>query len=316
MRAKIPHSMRAPYRRTPVQPYTETALGQDDESDPSRLVHFDIDPGNVFVGSLRSDPEHLLHPIVKLGDYGIMEDMSDESLPNEIEDFRRAGKGYSQAPEQFLTNSELLKIGLPTDKNIFGVHTNVWGIGVVMFSLIMRATFLDNPHAKGATVCRSEDGSELARTYGWLLLDNQNKMISDHLSRSDSTLRETVAHCLCEHPADRPTLQLLEEAILDAIQYDDAIEANGKSPPGETNARMQEFVGYFFTNAPDKPDPGADYWHLAPLISDTRKQQEEEASLPENQTAQQAQDQPQRQPARLPWSRLDFGLGDLAITSV
>ncbi|KAK9775432.1 hypothetical protein SCAR479_07821 [Seiridium cardinale] len=47
---------------------------------PSRICHFDTDPSNVFIGNPEaSDVEHALHPIAKLADYNLMEEVKRDT---------------------------------------------------------------------------------------------------------------------------------------------------------------------------------------------------------------------------------------------
>ncbi|KAK6072885.1 short chain dehydrogenase reductase [Seiridium cupressi] len=87
---------------------------------PSCICHFDTDPSNVFIGNPEaSDAEHALHPIVKLADYNLMEEVKRDT---NVFFLRGLGKKTTVAP---------FDRAIGPRWQDFGAHTNVWGIGLV-----------------------------------------------------------------------------------------------------------------------------------------------------------------------------------------
>ncbi|KAI1082522.1 kinase-like domain-containing protein [Whalleya microplaca] len=204
-----------------------------------RYVHWDIDPQNVLIGDLDpKDKDHSRIPRLKLGDFGLAEEMKLQKRDEYYLNRRRHGKDGYYAPEQFAEDWEFL----PCERNganvcdepiagNYGPHTNVWAIGLTMGSVISRSWPSKPPRAGRIDI----GGGKVVATYGrWLL--------TPEFSSVDYVLRWNVATCLCHDPADRPTLGSLLRRARTALE----------KPPrqGESDAEISAWVQQAIYNAP------------------------------------------------------------------
>ncbi|KAI0151688.1 kinase-like domain-containing protein [Xylariaceae sp. FL1272] len=219
---------------------------------PRQICHFDIDTSNVFVNELRpaaDSDEHDKFPICKLADYGCMREWDDDWT--DAQKARRAtwGKRTFKAPEQM----EAYRIQAP---GAFGPHTNIWGIGIVMWTLIYRDEDFDNTPTGFRTV-NLRDGGQVV-THGYELLRNPD----DEIERVDYSLREIVARCLANDDRQRPTLNELwarayaniEIGDLDADEAEENsrnAQAQPTAPQPSTTANPQPQAA----PAPPRPSP-------------------------------------------------------------
>ncbi|KAK6859819.1 kinase-like domain-containing protein [Apiospora arundinis] len=209
---------------------------------PTRIVHFDIDPSNVLIGHFQdSEPEHAVQPIFKLGDFGISQEISTKYSRNALIRLQGSGKIGFRSPEQELGASLTPRGLFDPDINTYGVHTNIWGIGITMFSLITKTR--PPPIPKFASYPCTLQG-QTADSYGWFLAQDGENVpygVEALYQTFPIELRQLVARCMCIEPQHRPGLGYLLPAIQHYIAQGDALEAQGRSPPGESNADLERF---------------------------------------------------------------------------
>ncbi|KAH9907740.1 kinase-like domain-containing protein [Xylariomycetidae sp. FL2044] len=212
----------------------ETVPRRDDlENNPRRIVHFDFDPSNIFVGELDPDrdTEHGISPILKLGDFGLAKDiLSGQSNQYYAEQKWRAKRGYF-APEQFCSDWDYIPESPDTVKDHpiagnYAAHTNIWAIGLVMETLITQCHPALPPTPRTISTSPPPGKTEYV-TYG------------DHLTRKkyarvDPELIRAVLRCQAHWPEDRPKLHELEELIGDNIKT--------KSYPDETPESIRAWL--------------------------------------------------------------------------
>ncbi|KAI1822001.1 kinase-like domain-containing protein [Xylaria intraflava] len=203
-----------------------------------RFVHFDIDPKNIFISELdidAKDEEHRHIPKLKLGDFGLAEEIKLYKM-NDYYLYRRdlAKFGYF-APEQFGVDWDYIAKPdgtaiSPTGPEIseqsiagnYGPHTNVWGIAIVLWQLI---TKMEGPVPP--QLHRGVRGSNIPTHYCPLLLTD------DEYAWVDIELRETIARCMAHDPKDRPRPATLLAAAKRGIE---------KRFGGETNDFIQRWI--------------------------------------------------------------------------
>ncbi|KAI0856986.1 kinase-like protein [Xylaria cubensis] len=169
----------------------ETTQGIPPGYPASRLVHSDIDVGNIFIADPKDSPpddEHRWAPIIKIADYGCMVEWNDAW--DERQKSRSLwGKPQYKAPEQFA----------PRCNNAYamGVATNIYQIGQMN---------------------RRANGLEF-RTYGWRVLPDENYHIDADWVNVDHGLRELIAGCMADSHLDRPGPEMLELIIRTRIAF-------------------------------------------------------------------------------------------------
>ncbi|KAI1767000.1 kinase-like domain-containing protein [Hypoxylon sp. FL1150] len=129
-----------------VEPVTEMlgypVQGPDIRGQPprphSRIVHFDMDPKNIFIDeTISGQAEHAnLLPTLKLGDFGLARDVKSDQPDIYYEKLRQVGKPGFFCPEQFTNEWDYIPRDSDTvrDQPIagnFDWHTNVYGIGLM-----------------------------------------------------------------------------------------------------------------------------------------------------------------------------------------
>ncbi|KAI0126342.1 kinase-like domain-containing protein [Xylariales sp. AK1849] len=218
----------------------------------SRICHFDIDPANVFIGEPNPvDTEHALHPIAKIADYNLMGEIKRDT---NIFFLRVHGKNKTHAPEQF-------------DRTVgshwrdFGSHTNIWGIGLVMFNLITHSWI--PPEARSSSPRRTPTNSDLSRatdTYGFHVYDDIATSDSDPYPAYDLNLRYLVMRCMARDYQDRPDLRELLSNIEENIQDGDDMEMDGENAEDENDEALKQLYDDYFHNAPERVDPWKSSW--------------------------------------------------------
>ncbi|KAI0846554.1 kinase-like protein [Daldinia vernicosa] len=194
------------------------------------LVHFDIDPSNIFIAPPdfgARDGEHDLIPRLKLADFGCARFIKqNKGNAYYLERRRMAKQGYF-APEQFGIEWEHIAPVFPdgwelSEQPVAGNYwsaMNIWGIAWSMWMLITGCHVPDAPQRH-----EPEDPSEPIH-YCPAILDDFD------YGNVDRELRETIAACMRHDPRDRPTLiELSEQATRNTKkmfpgEYDDVIEA-------------------------------------------------------------------------------------------
>ncbi|KAI1815031.1 kinase-like domain-containing protein [Poronia punctata] len=176
-----------------------------------RMVHFDMDPKNIFVGDLMVGPEHRVTPILKLGDFGLAQEVRERMEGGYYERLRYIGKVGYYCPEQFCQDWDYIPENSkktykhPIAGN-YGPHSNLWAAGYVMETLITLCYPAQPPHPTKTTRNPPRSKTEYL-TY------------AAHLSQSlyshvDPDLISVIFRLQAHSPADRPDLADLENYVL------------------------------------------------------------------------------------------------------
>lgn len=212
------------------------------------LVHFDLDMSNVLVGDYDSS-EHNITPIAKIADLGLCARFTGnrESVMTRW-NCRRRGKSSIYAPEQFTEEWDHVKEGGPRESGAttagnYNWWTNLYQVGIIMYSLIQLCEFETSPVPNYAAI-RYPDGSEReVWGYGMGLLVSQ-------YSNLDFDLVNAVAACLCHDPADRPDMHDLERLIERKV--------SSQPPDGPAAQTIRNWGRLIFEGAPaPRYDPAA-----------------------------------------------------------
>ncbi|GAW23882.1 hypothetical protein ANO14919_134590 [Xylariales sp. No.14919] len=180
--------------------------------DPRRIVHFDFDPRNIFIGEVGEGTaaEHSFTPLLKLGDFGLATEIEPGKSDFYYERFRSFGKRGYYSPEQFCVDWEYIapdtfQIHNHPIAGNYGIHTNIWAVGYVMESLIT-ACHPAQPPVPTEVSDTPPQGKDKYFTYaGHLKQDVYNNFDRDLIS--------VTMRCQAHLPADRPTLaELLQIA--------------------------------------------------------------------------------------------------------
>ncbi|KAL2060029.1 hypothetical protein VTL71DRAFT_9851 [Oculimacula yallundae] len=176
------------------------------------FVHFDMKPANIMTSG-REPGGHPDTPVCKLGDFGLTMRLQRNPLPpfdmwgiNQA--FRRRGSPKYLAPEQFSDrwNHSDYKTGNICGR--YGSHTNVWGIGQIMYDLACYDQVPAQAHLP------------------WFpptihTLPPQGRIFGVELPPLSPPfsvlLKDTIQECLYEVPARRPTLLVLKRRARAAI---------------------------------------------------------------------------------------------------
>ncbi|KAI8955552.1 kinase-like protein [Xylaria longipes] len=223
----------------------ETTQGVANVFAPERIVHSDIDVGNIFIADPKDyppDDEHPWAPIIKIADYGCMVHWNP--------DWSRREKGASvwgkesyKAPEQFAPRV--------FEKEPLGAPVNVYQIGNKIRIL------KDVP----------------VETWGWRILPSPDYSVDEDWRNVDLELRELIGRCMADKIIERPTLAQLEQQILGRIadlakQSEQKKTLNpeskefipGKTPKTTFNPGAQDFV----PGEPKKPTFNPDAKEFVP----------------------------------------------------
>ncbi|KAI0517512.1 kinase-like domain-containing protein [Xylaria bambusicola] len=127
--------------KTLPPPITENVPLPEHNVEPRRICHFDFDPRNIFIGDIATNAEHRCAPILKLGDFGLATEVLNGKENFYYERLRYYGKRGFYAPEQFCEDWDYID---PDDDQVhlhriagnYGMHTNLWAVGLVMETLI------------------------------------------------------------------------------------------------------------------------------------------------------------------------------------
>ncbi|KAI8949251.1 kinase-like domain-containing protein [Xylaria longipes] len=184
---------------------------------PRRIVHFDMDPRNIFVGDVRqgSEDEHGMAPILKLGDFGLATEVVPGKHDFYYERLRQFGKRGYFAPEQFCQDWDYIE----PDKDLvqhqllagnFGVHTNVWAVGYLMENLIT-LSYPAGPPIPTVSTVRPPDGKNAYLTYA-------RHLQQPFYAAVDEDLIALILRMQAHLPEDRPSLHEIETYVLFHIQ--------------------------------------------------------------------------------------------------
>ncbi|POS71600.1 hypothetical protein DHEL01_v210006 [Diaporthe helianthi] len=201
---------------TQIPQMTESSRGSAvDGSDP--MVHFDLDPENVFVGDFA--PDHVLWPLTKIGDLGLSLQPKSQKFQDRMDEeqqhwrHRTRGKRDSFLPEQMTEQWDFIP-GLKTLRKHevagnYGAHSNLYHIGLTMFQL-MTLKMPDEPPFARRYEFIIDRQSLSGWTYGHNLLGEYNPEIARQYS---ADLRHAVAWCMEHKPLGRPSLIRLGQII-------------------------------------------------------------------------------------------------------
>ncbi|KAK4462401.1 hypothetical protein QBC42DRAFT_327152 [Cladorrhinum samala] len=192
---------------------------------PSRLVHFDLDPQNILVGDFDDDrgSDHYSVPNLKVSDFGCMQDVTRAKLRDAacMQRFRAIGKTAYLAPEQFTTEWDLPFFdprAPPQDwpaevAGKFSNKTNLFQLGMVMYNFLTltmmgtsdpRPQPIPYPHHPHHPV---EAGKPPGRTYASVLL------YDDQAGHIEPYLRDLVIRMLYEDADRRPDFMEVESIL-------------------------------------------------------------------------------------------------------
>ncbi|OTA54525.1 kinase-like protein [Hypoxylon sp. EC38] len=249
------------------------------------IIHFDIDPSNIFIGNMerpagsaetaseksgkrtydvafpdRAENEHHLVPKLKLADFGISRDIKPHKRNIYYWYRRKAGKDSFYTPEQFGAEWD----AIPPDPNgdessmnpvagNYGSHTNIWSIALIMWVLI---TQLDPPKPPqpqippGVQIPKAKEGEEEPDIDRLILQAQPNARIS---------------YCPLLIDGDDGDLEYIDEELRRTIYecmyhnpahrptiedlLTQAIQGVKKTFPNEDDERVQRFVSQFFYDA-------------------------------------------------------------------
>ncbi|KAK3947534.1 hypothetical protein QBC32DRAFT_223944 [Pseudoneurospora amorphoporcata] len=247
----MPEALKQPYMADRIVPLaSESSLRLPKLTpycDRKTLVHFDLDMSNVLMGDFDSS-EHNITPIAKIADLGLCTLFFGNQHSAEFRwGCRRRGKTIFYAPEQFTEEWDHVKDGpLESGAKTAGNYnwwTNLYQVGIIMYSLITLCEFDAPPTPRYAAVRYPDRSEKEVWGYGMDLL------VGDY-SNLDFDLVNAVAACLCHDPADRPDMHDLERLIEAKVSA---------QPPDGPAARIVRDWGrlVFGTPPPPKYDPTA-----------------------------------------------------------
>ncbi|KAH8891700.1 hypothetical protein GQ53DRAFT_841543 [Thozetella sp. PMI_491] len=207
------------------------------------LVHFDIDPTNVFIGG--TDSTHVI-PVIKIGDLGLMNELKDMKLDVKKRlsfwCHRQRGKSDFFLPEQFTEEWDYVKT-LPHFQACevagnFSWRSNVYHLGLMLWCLITgcyppRGPI--DPQVVSAEVDMDSGETEYKWSYGNYLSD---ETIFDWV---DPNLLHLAVRCMMEKPDDRPSLQEIAAVIHRGLHG---------TPWGETDDDTKAWAARFFGGPP------------------------------------------------------------------
>ncbi|KAI2614890.1 kinase-like domain-containing protein [Hypoxylon sp. NC1633] len=247
----------------------------DENVEPLREIHFDIDFQNVLCGDMShpfEDEEHSKAPILKLADFGLADKYDPASMSTYTTNvFIDRGKFTHSAPEQRDPRIAIAQ------SDYLGHPLNVWGVGVLMFNF-MTLCHPDNDSWTFLNMPLQDQNGEVTRidTWGWCLLANEAGLPTP-FEDYDPLLCHLVARCMAHLPSQRPDLGQLLAVIEDAIRQTDS----GTDSPNLARSQTEgddllvKFYTDYFRSPPERRDPYAAFWDqpLAPRDPSTRSDQ-------------------------------------------
>ncbi|KAI1109062.1 kinase-like domain-containing protein [Nemania sp. NC0429] len=217
---------------------------------PTRVVHFDFDPKNIFIGQVvQNSPEHNASPILKLGDFGIAAEIQSGREDTYYEGYRKMAKQYFFAPEQFCADwnyipHDLGQVASHPIAGNYGIHTNIYAVGSVMECLITHAWPAWPPKPTSCAV-QPPEGKQQYHTYA-------GHLWQPHYRYVDRDLVSLIMRMQAHLPADRPTLQQLETAVVGKVNATGTSEAE--------QAEMRQWMQRVFYDPPPPPRWAGDHY--------------------------------------------------------
>ncbi|KAI1444777.1 kinase-like domain-containing protein [Annulohypoxylon stygium] len=233
-------------------PYGEECPDCSEDGDnwepPSRILHLDMHPQNIFLEKAVSDPEHGNAPRLKLGDFGVTTEWDDEWTDEQKYESARVGRVGYQAPEQ-RDNRNYEPEGL-------GTHTNIWSAGLVMFNMLTMY-YTDDPEWQPRECEVRMPHGELFPILTWapFLVGN---LVYPEFQKYNLDLRMLIARCMADSKDDRPVLDELVAIIQDNIRSGD-----------EAAARLQAEWEEELRNNPGSGPPSVDVTQPPEVESDS-----------------------------------------------
>ncbi|RYC55260.1 hypothetical protein CHU98_g10953 [Xylaria longipes] len=174
---------------------------------PRRIVHFDMDPRNIFVGDVRqgSEDEHGMAPILKLGDFGLATEVVPGKHDFYYERLRQFGKRGYFAPEQFCQDWDYIE----PDKDLVQ-HQLLAGNFGLMENLIT-LSYPAGPPIPTVSSVRPPDGKNAYLTYA-------RHLQQPFYAAVDEDLIALILRMQAHLPEDRPSLHEIETYVLFHIQ--------------------------------------------------------------------------------------------------
>ncbi|KAI1085535.1 kinase-like domain-containing protein [Whalleya microplaca] len=229
------------------------------------VVHFDLDPANVFIGKFDSDPanifglgfdeivaRHRYVPALKLGDFGFSAEWKDRADQLAKQLIGHRGKQPYYAPEQRCETRM-------QSNGAFGSHTNVWGIGLIMVNLMTKSHPTINASEVRNVILHDNTPYQI-NTWAPYLVEPSAKLAADNIANGDLAripynLRLAVALCMSDDAKERPSLDELLEIIQENIQRgDEAARRDRGAGEGARVAKPDDWYRTRLVNADDEDD--------------------------------------------------------------
>ncbi|KAI0449369.1 kinase-like domain-containing protein [Xylaria acuta] len=243
-------------KNTPA-PITET-IPTRLQNTPRRIVHFDMDPKNIFVGDiLQGGEDHAMTPILKLGDFGLSTDVAPGKHDFYYERLRQFGKKGYYAPEQFCQDWDYItpdqdEIQYQRLAGNYGVHTNVWAMGYLMENLITLCYPAGPPIPTVSTV-RPPAGKSQYLTYGKHL----EQPFYEHVDRD---LIALILRMQAHFPDDRPPLHEIEPYV--------SFHITEKGNDGMTDQQLDDWMRKILYEVPPRSN---EPYAPGPVIREVRE---------------------------------------------
>ncbi|KAI1406931.1 kinase-like protein [Hypoxylon sp. FL1857] len=234
-----------PENRFHAWPIRET-VPEGRADNPGRIVHFDLDPKNVFLSEtellIGDEVEHNGIPVLQIGDFGLAEEIKAGQEDWYYEKHRERGKFGYYCPEQFCNDWDYIKPDSNTVKDHpvagnYAHHTNIFQIGLIMEALITLCMPAFPPVPIWSQLMPPQGKAEYV-TYGYHL---EHELFN----YADPELRQLVCRCQAHIPADRPSLAELENIAINALKQ-----------PCYTGIRSQETTAWVKNIIFDAQEPG------------------------------------------------------------
>ncbi|KAK7983921.1 hypothetical protein PG989_011323 [Apiospora arundinis] len=215
------------------------------------ILHFGITASNVYLDVADETDAADTHPFgvrLKLGDFGMADNIHNYSRRREeFTWWRGRGQRETIAPEQSRGSY------VPPPENISaGPFNNIWGIGCVMYFLIM-GKYPDDAAPSDVPLDMEEEDTKVLTWGSQLLYDSKGV---DLMPQVDVWLRRTVAQCLADRPAERPNPARLLDDCQDALLQMAAEDSDRyASAPSETTEAIIEFLNQYLYIPSPEPGP-------------------------------------------------------------
>ncbi|KAK4225370.1 hypothetical protein QBC38DRAFT_501339 [Podospora fimiseda] len=195
-------------------PDSDNSLIPNDDVD---FIHFDLDPGNFFVGDHDNPPEtdvashsHRVLPIVTIADFGVVRTVDRSDPRNFIHNQSLMWASQHVGKQDYFTPEQFTPIDCRPRPRVAGEYTwkkNLYQVALTMANLmtLYRVQRPPTPKLMNLKVIfpSSANGQPSHRkdhTYGGYLLNE-----GWHWGHVDRELRIAIAHCMFDLPEMRPS---------------------------------------------------------------------------------------------------------------